>query len=308
MMCILGGVGGGILLFLTGIGLMSRSAASFLGDKTKKAITFYTGNPLRTFFIGMILTAVVQSSSLITVITVGLVHAGALTLKGGIAVILGANVGTTITAQLFSLHVEEYGIYLIFLSGIVYLWKGKKTAFIFLGLGFVLTGLNLLASGLASFGDPKALRLIFDFASKSPASGVAAGALAAAIVQSSSAVTALVIAFARNGGEELSACLSLVVGADIGTCLTSLLAAVNTNLAGKRAALAHFIFNLVSAVVIAAVLPLFARLISYSSRDISRQIANGHTLFNLIGGLLFLPLIDSLASFVEKVIPERIIK
>ena len=135
--------------------------------------------------------------------------------------------------------------------------------------------------------------------------GVAAGALASALIQSSSTVVAFVMALAKEGNIDLAAGMFLVFGADVGTCLTSLAASGSTNRAGKRAALAHFLFNLASALLVLAAAPLFIKGVYATSASLPRQIANGHTLYNLTGGLLFLPILRPYASLISKFIPDK---
>ncbi len=149
------------------------------------------------------------------------------------------------------------------------------------------------------------LNTILHLASLSPLYGLLAGGFASAIFQSSSAIIAFTIAAAKENSIGLATALPIVFGADIGTCVTSLLASITTNLAGRRAAAAHFIFNIGSALIILLILPPFLKLVLFTSSHLPRQIANGHTLYNLIGGLLFLPLVKPFAGFISKLIPEN---
>lgn len=297
----------GLMLFFAGMRIMSGALRGAATERVRVWLAALSGNPLQGFLLGALTTAILQSSSLTTVLVVGLVHAAILPLPAGIAVILGANVGTTLTAHLLAIQVERLGVF-IALAALTAFFLAGKHRFSFLaaaGFGILLTGLDLLTGSLAVFKDMGILEGALKAAEGSPLGGVAAGALASALIQSSSTVIAFVIALAREGAIGLAPGMYLVFGADIGTCLTSLAASGSTNRAGRRAALAHLFFNMVSAFIVLAAGPIFVGLVSATSSYLPRQIANGHTLYNLAGGLLFLPLVRQYAFLIMKLIPDK---
>lgn len=298
----------GLLLFLGGMQVMSAGLKAAGQEKMQRLLTSLAEKPLQAFVLGALATAALQSSSVTTVVVVGLVHAGILTLPAGITVILGANVGTTLTAHLIAFEIQQWwGGLLIFLSLLLYGLnrRFRYTCLALLGFGILLTGMQIMTGGLATLKEAGILEKALRLAQASPLGGILAGALASALIQSSSAVTAFVIALAKENAITLTPCLYLIFGADIGTCATSLLASSGTNRGGKRAALAHLIFNGVSALLILIVAPAFVQLVSLTSPHLPRQIANGHSLYNLLGGVLFLPFAKELARLVYLLIPDK---
>lgn len=296
----------GLTVFLIGMKILCESMVFVAGDRVKEIIIKLTSNYILGFLIGAIITAILQSSSITTVIVVGLVHAGVVSFQGGIAIILGSNVGTTITGQLLSFDIEDLGLFIILLGMILYFKiTNKYVSTAVVGFGMLLAGLNLITHGLSKVFYSDGIVHILRLAEGSPLLGLISGGISALLIQSSSAIIAIVIALGKEGFISLPVGLAVAFGADIGTCFTSLAASLTTNLAGKRAALSHLIFNLTSAAVILALLPFFIELVSLTSNEISRQIANGHTLYNLIGGLLFLPLISPFSEIIKRILPNK---
>ncbi len=296
----------GLVLFLFGMKIMSSSLILIAEKKIKSYFLSFSEKPGFAFLVGVIATAFFQSSSLTTVMVVSLVHAKILNLPGAIAIILGANVGTTITAQILAFNIEQYSIYIILLSIAFYINKNlHKVSFILFGLGIMLTGLQIMIQSLSAILETQLLYRVLQLSFYSPLGGIFAGGIAAALIQSSSAIIAFVLTIAKENNIELVICMPIVFGADIGTCITSLIASMTTNIAGRRAAVAHFIFNVFSALIIIIIMPYFIQIVLLTSANLQRQIANGHTLYNLIGGLLFLPIIKPFSNLIIKIIPEN---
>jgi phosphate:Na+ symporter len=297
----------GLLLFLMGMKIMGAGLAAVGQEKVQRALASLAEAPLQAFVLGALVTGALQSSSLTTVLVVGLVHGGLLALPAGIAVILGANVGTTLTAHLVAFEIQQFGGILVTLSLLAYLLnqRVRYISLSVLGFGILLTGMHWMTGGLAVLTEAGILEKALELAEVSPLRGILAGSLASALIQSSSAVTAFVIALSKENAAPLAPCLYLIFGADIGTCVTSLLASTGTNRGGKRAALAHLIFNCFSALIILMAAPAFIRIVTLTSPHLPRQVANGHSLYNLLGGLLFLPFVKQLARLVYLLIPDK---
>lgn len=296
----------GLLLLLSGMKIMSTGLVRSNREKIKSYLSFISSDPKSGFLTGVFITAVLQSSSLTTVLVVGLAHTGILNLKTAIAIILGANVGTTITAQIIAFNIDQYGIFIAVLSLGLYLLSKRLQSIMLVSLGFgiLLAGMNFINQGLSS-----QMITFYDYALNasefSPVWGLLIGVFSAAVIQSSSAVTAFIISLAGNNGIDLTTSLSIIFGSDIGTCLTSLIASLSTNLSGRRVALTHLIFNVIKALIVLSILPYFTLLVMFTSDDISRQIANGHTLYNLSGGLFFLFFINLITKLICWLLPEK---
>ncbi len=296
----------GLLLLLSGMKVMSIGLVHSNREKIKSYLSFLSSDPKSGFLAGVFITAGLQSSSLTTVLVVGLAHTGILNLKTAIAIILGANVGTTVTAQIIAFNVDQYGVFITFSSLGLYLVSKrlKSIMLVSLGFGILLVGLNFINQGLSSqmiaFCNHSLSIVGF-----SPIWGLLIGLFSAILIQSSSAVTSFVISAAGSNGIELATCFSIIFGADIGTCLTSLIASVSTNLSGRRVALAHLIFNILNAIIALSILPYFTLLVMFTSDNISRQIANGYTLYNLSGGLFFLIFINFFTKIIKRLLPKK---
>ena len=295
----------GLLIFLGGLRIMTLGLEQLGGSSFAHFISSATGNRFSAFICGIVFTALTQSSSLATVMVVGAVDAGLLGLGAAVAVIIGANVGTTVTGQLlsFNLHalalpIAAAGLVLMAFSPAGGLKTGGR---VLTGFGTLLFGLKTMGGALAPLSQEPWFGGMLHAAEINPLFGVLIGAVSTAILQSSSALMGMVLGLAYEGGITLAAGASLVVGADVGTCITSLLAGIGAGLAAKRAALAHLVFNIFSVML---VLPLFARFIilaSFTAESVPRQLANAHTLYNLSGAAVLLLLFNPFIFLVEKI-------
>ncbi|MCR3921941.1 MAG: Na/Pi symporter [Firmicutes bacterium] len=295
----------GLVLFLGGLRLMSAGMEGMSGTAFADAIHRYTKTRTSAFFCGLLFTALTQSSSLATVIVVGVVDAGLMSLAPAIAVIIGANVGTTFTGQLLSFHLYDYALPLAAV-GIILAIFGKRRirqgGRALTGVSVLLVGLKTMGTSLEPFISTPWFNQLLNTTSTHPVLGVAVGAFSTAVVQSSSAVVGMVLALAKEGALTLAAGAAVVVGADVGTCITSLLAGLGAGVAARRAAVAHLLFNIFSVLLI---LPLFSHFINVaasSATTLPRQLANAHTLYNLSGAILLLLFLTPFQIMVEKLV------
>ena len=303
------GLLGGLALFIYGMQLMGDGLQNLASKKMRHVLEVLTGVPLVGVLIGAAVTAVAQSSSLTTVMVVGFVNASLMTLKQGISIIMGANIGTTITAQLIAFKITEYWYFIIALGFVAYFFARKKqiknTGFIFFSIGLLLLSMVLMGDAmkpLSASDDFAKAMLMF---SRYKLLGLLTGLVLTAIVQSSAATIGVVIAMASQGLISLDAALPILLGQNIGTCITAVLASIGTGTSARRAAAAHVIFNFLGAILFMICLPVFqnAVLAVSPAGDVPRQIANAHTLFNVICTIICLPLINKFTNLVMRLVP-----
>lgn len=319
---ILFGLFGGLAIFIFGMNMMSECLQKAAGEKMKKILSLLTKNPVLGVLAGALTTAVLQSSSATTVMAIGFVSAGLMTLPQAISIILGANIGTTMTAQIIAFKITDY-IYLFIAAGFIVSFVSKKEKV--KNIGQTIFAFGLLFEGIETMGSvmkPLASSTIFtDLIGKVagiPILGVLLGTLMTLVVQSSSATIAVLQNFASQAGPDgvtsiigLSGAIPILLGDNIGTTITALLASVGQSKDAKRTAVAHSVFNASGALIFIWFVKPYSSLIQYISPKgnevdvISRQIANAHTGFNITMTLLWLPLISLLVKIVMKLIPDK---
>lgn len=313
------GLIGGLALFLFGMNSMSDALQKAAGEKMKKILGFLTRNPIMGAFAGALVTAVLQSSSATTVMVIGFVSAGLMSLPQAISVIFGANIGTTMTAQLMAFKISNY-IYPIIFIGFMLNFVGKKEKV--KNIGMVIFSFGLLFEGIEIMGEvmkPLAGSPVFvdlmGKVSSVPVLGVVLGAVMTLVVQSSSATIAVLQNFASQAGPDgvssvigLTGAIPILLGDNIGTTITALLASIGQSKNAKRTAIAHSIFNISGSCVFVFLIPWFAKFVQFISPKgnevdvISRQIANAHTTFNIVCTLVWLPLIPLMVKIVTTII------
>ncbi|HBI27533.1 MAG TPA: sodium:solute symporter, partial [Peptococcaceae bacterium] len=281
------GLFGGLALFLYGMKSMGDGLQKVAGDKIRKVLERVTRYPVIAVLLGAFTTAAIQSSSATTVLVVSFVNAGLMTLKQAIGVIMGANIGTTITAQLIAFQLTDY-IFLIITIGFCLNFFSKKRVYHYigqfiLGLGILFLGLDVMTSSVGPLKDsPVFIEFIASF-TYNPLLGVLVGILTTCLIQSSSATIGILIALATQGIITFDAAIPVLFGDNIGTCITSLLASIGTNLNARRTALAHVMFNVVGTLIFILLLPFFKEFVYLISPDQpARLIANAHTSFNVL--------------------------
>lgn len=313
------GLIGGLALFLYGMNTMSDALQKTAGERMKKILSFLTKNPIMGALAGALVTAVLQSSSATTVMAIGFVSAGLMTLPQAISVIFGANIGTTMTAQLLAFKLSDY-IYPIIFIGFMLQFVGKTEKL--KNIGMVIFSFGLLFEGIEIMGHvmkPLAGSSVFvDLmaeVSSTPVLGVLLGGVMTLVVQSSSATIAVLQNFAAQPAADgvssvigLTGAIPILLGDNIGTTITAILASIGQTKNAQRTAIAHSIFNISGSLVCLCIIPLFAQFVQYispSGREIdviSRQIANAHTTFNVVCTLAWLPFISVMVKIVKAII------
>ena len=299
---------GGLGLFLFGMKLMGDGLENAAGSKLKGILEKVTSNKYLGVLIGALVTAVIQSSSATTVMVVSFVNAGLMSLVQSVGVIMGANIGTTITAQMVSFDLNKIAPIFIGVGAIIVLVsKRKKTkdiAYIALGFGVLFLGMGMMSESMQPLAASSMFKETIAIIGSSRFLGVLTGLIMTAIVQSSSATTGILVALATTGSIDMNVALPIIFGCNIGTCVTALLAAVGSNKTAKKAALIHLLFNVLGVIIF---LPFVTILIDIVQKinptNVARQVANAHTIFNLCVTLILLPLSKYLVVIVNKIIP-----
>ena len=302
---------GGLGIFLFGMDSMSSGMQKLAGQRLKKILALLTTNRVVAILMGMGVTMLVQSSSVSTVMTIGFVNASLLTLKQALGVIFGANIGTTITGWILVLDMGKYGLPMVGAGAILYMFlkgeKAKTRALTFMGLGMVFLGLQLMSNGLAPIRSMPEFVKLFSLFSADTYLGVikvaVIGALITGIVQSSSATLGITITLAVQGLIDYPTAVALVLGENVGTTVTAVLATLNANVNAKRAAYAHTIINTVGVIWVTAVFPYYLKFLSNfgsPETNMTMAIATAHTMFNVINVILFTPFIGVLADLLTK--------
>lgn len=302
---------GGLGLFLYGMNLMGDGLQKSAGTKLKKIIELLTSNLIMGILVGTGVTAIIQSSSATTVMVVGFVNAGIMTLKQAIGVIMGANIGTTVTAQLVSFNLDGMAPIALGIGIIIYLFahsaKVKNLAEVLIGFGILFTGMEFMKGAVEPLRDYKGFTdLLVTFGNK-PLLGLLLGFAITAIVQSSSASMGMLVALASEGIIPLGAALPILYGQNIGTCVTSLLSSIGTNKNAKRAAVMHLIFNILGTAIFLLLLnkPVVALVTSWDPGNVARQIANTHTLFNILSVIVLMPFNSLIIKLAMKLVPDK---
>lgn len=315
------GLFGGLAIFLYGMERMSDALKVVAGERMKDILAAFTNNRFFGVVTGAGVTAIIQSSSVTTVLLVGFVTAGLMSLSQSIGVIFGANIGTTITAQIIAFKVTKYALLLVAVGfGLLFFSKREKLkqyGYMIMGLGLVFYGMSIMSGAM------KPLRTFQPFLDlmqqmSNPLLAILVGAVFTALIQSSSATTGVVIVMAMQGLISLEAGIGLALGANIGTCVTAGLASIGKPREAVRVFVVHTIFNVAGVLLIGAIIPWFAELVrtvspaataGLSGQDalaavVPRQIANAHTIFNVTMALLFLPFTTYIAKIAMKIVPE----
>lgn len=306
-------IAGGLAIFLFGINLMGDALTNFAGPKLRGYVEKYTSNPVKGVLVGVVITGLIQSSSATTVIAISFVRAGVMSLEQAIGVILGANIGTTVTAILIGFNLD-YLSYFICLIGVgVFLFskkrKGKYIGEILIGFGLLFIGLKMMGDSLAALKNIPGFEDVVTSLGKSPIIAVLVGALLTALIQSSSAFIGIVQSLYASGAIGLSLSLGFLFGANIGTCITGILASLGGSLSAKRTSLFHVLFNVLISVIFLMLLVPYQGLVSFVAKSLSLNpmmtIAVAHFTFNFIGMILFMPIISQVSKILHKIIPGK---
>ncbi len=298
---------GGLSLFLFGIMQMSTGLEKAVGTRLRSIFGRLNSSPFRGLLIGALVTSIVQSSTAVTVLTITFVNAGLLTLEGALGIIFGANIGTTVTAQLVAFDFIAFAPYFLLL-GFILLFFGKRKYMrnvgeAVFGFGLIFMGIYIMESSLSVLNNWAPFHNAMISLGRYRILGILTGAVVTGVVQSSSVTTSVVVALASKGAIGISAAIPIVLGANIGTCVTTLIASVGTNISAKRTALAHFLFNVIGVAIIFPFLPYFEKLVVLTSADTARQVANAHTLFNVIWVSFWIFFTKQYANLIRRILP-----
>ncbi|WP_294523852.1 Na/Pi cotransporter family protein [uncultured Allofournierella sp.] len=301
---------GGLALFLYGMHMMSSGLEAAAGNRMKSILEKLTANRFLGVAVGAGITAVIQSSSATTVMVVGFVNSGLMSLRQAVWIIMGANIGTTITGQLIALDVGALAPLMAFAGvALVVFFKNPKLhnyGSIVAGLGVLFIGMDMMSAAMKPLADePAFVSLMTRF--ENPILGILAGAVFTALIQSSSASVGILQALAASGAISFSSAVFVLFGQNIGTCITAVLASIGTSRNAKRTTLIHLMFNIIGTIIftiVCVLFPLPALVASFTPENIPGQIANMHTLFNIVTTLLLLPLGTQMAALTERILPE----
>lgn len=305
---------GGLGIFLLGISFLGEGLRKMAGQKIKGLIDKFTSTPIKGVLVGMFVTILIQSSSATTAMAIGFIKAGLMTLPQAIGVIMGANIGTTVTAFIIGLNIAQYAPFILAIGAFLSLFARKKflqhLGESFFGFGAIFFGLELMESSFASLADlPEFVNLIKSLEAN-PILGVLIGTLVTAAIQSSTAVIGILQGFvASSTGFTLYAALPILFGSNIGTTLTAIIASFGSSTAAKRASVVHVIFNVFGTIIFMILLRPYSQGIEWLSgligADAKMGIAFGHIGFNLVTTLILLPCVNILVTITTKLIPDN---
>jgi len=298
---------GGTALLLFGVRLVGEGLQRAAGTRLRHVLSTLTGDRFRALLVGAGVTAVLQSSSATTVMLVGFASAGLLTLRQTIGVILGADIGTTVTVQLLAFNLLGFAPLVVFLGWLVYTAFGGTTKYIgqaILGFGFLFLGMKLIADGTVPLKESALFGDLFSALVGQPLLLLLLAAVFSALVRSSAATIGIGLSFAAGGLMNLDGAMPIIFGANVGTAATALVAAVGANAEARRVAAAHAVFKVIGVLIFLPLSVAFADLVRRTTDDPARQIANAHSLFNLAVALLFLPFTRVAADVFTRLIPD----
>lgn len=304
------GLLGGLALFLYGMQMMSNNLEAAAGNKMKQILEKLTTNRFMGILVGAGITALIQSSSATTVMTVGFVNSGLMSLNQAVWIIMGANIGTTITGQLIALDVGALAPLIAFIGVVLVVFvKNKKLQHvggIVAGIGVIFIGMGMMSDAMLPLrNEPEFIQLMTSF--KNPLLGVLAGALFTAVIQSSAASIGILQALAVSGVINLHSAVFVLFGQNIGTCITAVLASVGTNRNAKRTTAIHLMFNVVGTLIFIAlcmVTPFVDWMIATNPANPAAQIANVHTIFNIATTIILFPFGNTLVEIAKKILPD----
>jgi len=298
---------GGLGLFLFGIQMMASGMQKAAGDRFRRILEVLTNKPVLGVLTGIVVTFLVQSSSTASVMVVGFANAGLMNLSQAISVIVGANVGTTVTAQIISFEIWVVALPAIGIGSLLNFFGRRRfhryLGQTVLGFGLLFLGMTIMSDGMRPLRDLPAFHdLLLQFA-EYPILGILCGAIFTALLQSSSASTGVIIAMTVEGLISFHSAVPLILGTNIGTCITAVLAGIGANIAARRAAVAHVVFNVVGVILVMIFLAPFSDLLVQTAATVPRQVANTHTAFNLFNTVVFVVFLKYFTRLICYIIP-----
>jgi phosphate:Na+ symporter len=300
---------GGVLLLLYGIKLLNDGLQNAAGTKIRSLLRSLTSNRFAAVGGGAFITGLIQSSSATSVMLVGFVSAGLMTFRQTLAVILGADIGATLTVQLIAFRVSDYAVLLVGI-GLLFVLFSKRAFYRsvgegVLGFGFVFLSLKIMTEAMTPFAESGLVRHLFAELAAAPLLGIALSAVLTALIHSSAATMGIALVLAQSGLIPLPAALFLMLGANIGTCATAFLASLRSPAEARRVAWAHVFFKVFGVVLFLPFLGPFEQMVVATAPDLGRQIANAHTLFNVIMAVVFLPFLGPFSRLLVYLVPEK---
>ena len=307
---------GGLAIFLYGMNLMSDGLNKSAGNKIRVLLQSFTRNRFFSFLTGIVTTGIIQSSSATSVMVISLVKAGILKYRQTFGILLGAGIGTTITAQIIAFKISDYALLIVALGFFLNIISGKQivklVGMAVLGFGLLFYGLHLMSEAMSPLRQYQPF-LTFLTRLETPWAGILAGFLCTAIIQSSSAFIGIIIVLSSQGLLNLETGIALLLGSNIGTTVTAIIASLNAEYESKRVAVTFFLIKAVGVLLIFFWIPGYAELVHYITAGdniadpaiLPREIANAHTIFNIFVTIILLPFTNIFSSVIEKIIPER---
>ena len=313
------GLIGGTALLMYGVKLMGEGLEKASGDTMKKVLTVLTGKVWSAFLVGIFITAIVQSSTAVTVMTVGFVSSGLMKFSQAVGIIYGANIGTTVIAQLmafsFKFNLTDIALPILGIGfAINHMVKNRHLKYLgqaIMGFGMMFLGLKILNTGIPYMQESESLRYFFTHYASIPFVGIFLGMFVTAMVHSSAATIGLVMILSQAGLLDLQSAIFIILGNNIGTCFTAQLASMTGNIEARRTAWAHTLYNVIGVVVALIGLPIFLKIVIaatdyiHADANVSVYVANSHTLFNVMNALIFLPITKYYVLFLNRVIKEK---
>lgn len=304
-------------MFIFGMNKMTDNLQAVAGNEMRRILKKLTNTPLKGVFVGMSVTALIQSSTATTVMLIGFVNAGIVTLSQAVGVVMGANIGTTITAQLIAFNIGHYAFAFIIIGVIMLLIRKSRRlerwSLIIIGFGLLFIGLNVMSAAIVPLRDSQMVRDFMVKISSNPLLGILMGTVFTMAIQSSSASVGIVIVLASNGLIPFEGALYLVFGDNIGTTITAWMAGIGSNYSARRVALVHTMFNAFGTILfgILTYLGIYTLIINritpgdaFAGENLARHIANGHTFFNVFNTMICLPFAGLFAKVATKIIPQ----
>jgi phosphate:Na+ symporter len=300
---------GGLAIFVYGVHVLSEGLEKVAGGKLMTMLDKSLNHPLKQGLFGTIATALMQSSGLLMVTMIGLINANLLNLEQAIGIMLGQEIGTTITGQMVSFQIKGFNlIFLILGFFMMYFSSNRKMRMVgqpFFGFGIVFVGMSMMSSAGGVISKTPFFQQALAALSQHILLGVLVGAVFTAAIQSSTAMTGLVIAMGKSDSISLAVAVAIILGANIGSCIMGWLAAMQSGTHAKRASYAQIFINVIGVLIFLPFILPFTDLVSHTSAILARQIANAHTIFNVIVSLIMLPFVKPLARTIETLIPEK---
>lgn len=300
----------GLAVFLFGMQLIRFGLKALAGDRMETLLLRFTRTPARGMITGLLITSFLQSSSAVTVLAIGLVDAGILTFPQTIGIILGTNIGTTITTEILALNIEDFAVPMLLAGGLMHLlpWKRLKgTGLAVAGFGCIFLGMEAMQWLSIPLKEQGWITGILGQGKDPIWTGIAAGTLLTAVIQSSSAAVAMTMGFYSSDLLSLPVAIAIVLGSNVGTCVTGLIASIGTGRAAKQVAVAHLILNIVGVLLFAPIVYWMADTVRLLARDPAAQVAHVQTLFNIICSLIALPFVHPFAKLVTALVPDGVI-